>query len=972
MVFLLYQLKRLSEDILVKLKIDYVSFSVIMFVILFILRLTWFHAFMPDDQLVAKDAHLVISNEYINQNKNMYIEGDWLVKNNGSTTYLDLTKDDYQFHGTVTASMTIDLDHIQTEPISLHIPSVPYQTKVFINDVFLKEQSDKKGMSYQSYIATFTPNSDAFEIKLEIHSDFKPIEFPLTSKYIGISSEKGIDLTINLSNSFAFAIVGILIMIILSQVVFYLFINRIKLVLYLIGVFIFPTLAEIYRLALPYIEVIKLPFNLEAKLFTLSFFLSQFILLLLIKHLAGKHKIPYMNLIVLLYVLMFLVLLLIPVQFVNIASAYLIGFYVIWIVYSFAHVLRHTFISKYEMYSLLFIGLSAISGLIWVIIKAKTSYFIPFYPNDYIGIQLGFVGFWFNRFVQNSKTIAKNGKQKEAFLQQVAEQLSIPLNKLELDLDKHHSSTDDITIKNKLNTMSTTVRGMSFILNNWLDYSRLKSQRLQAQKQPVDIASTIRYVCDVMQESLKMPDLNMTVKIDKNIPVVIGDSKLLSQVLYNLIYFSLENIQSKLIYIECTQLTQAVIIHIEDGTKIGQNKYIWTTDTDIPIALQICDSIITEQGGNLKIKQNGFTLRLPIQTEEVERYKEQHEATEYIQSNHKITAQSHSSEGMSILAYSTEVNTLTTLQAILEDSGDHLTQVHTYQQFLEQYQHQGWDLIILESTLNDGSSLTILNMIRSRFNLIDLPVLMVLIPTSTNFISTYFEQGMNDYISRPIHPIELKYKIHTLLNSKRLVDQRLQLEASLLQNQVEPHFLFNTLNAIASLSKIDVDRMVMLLEQFGHYLSRGFKKRLLKRVIDLQDEIDIVKSYLYIEELRYEPYLKVEWDIEDVFEVNIPPYAIQTIVENAIKHGIRKKRHGGTIKITVKNKEEHVLITVSDDGVGMSPEKIESLYLNDSANGIGVYNTHMRLMRKFGQGLEIQSKEGEGTTVAIRLPYKKV
>jgi len=206
------------------------------------------------------------------------------------------------------------------------------------------------------------------------------------------------------------------------------------------------------------------------------------------------------------------------------------------------------------------------------------------------------------------------------------------------------------------------------------------------------------------------------------------------------------------------------------------------------------------------------------------------------------------------------------------------------------------------------------------------------------------------------------------LRTKRLVDQRLELEASLIQNQVEPHFLFNTLNSIASLSKIDVDKMVMLLEKFGQYLSRGFKKRLLKNVIQLEDEIEIVRSYLYIEELRYEPFLKVEWDIDQVHDVFIPPYSIQTIVENSIKHGIRKKRHGGTIKISVKQADGYVMISVSDDGIGMSKEKLESLFKNDIQNGIGVYNTHLRLLKKFGEGLNIESNEGEGTTVTMKLP----
>lgn len=952
-----------------RLKINYISFSIIIFIMLFVLRLCWLDAFLPEEKLVAEKGEVHINGQHIQQDKYMYIEGEWKLIDESGEHYIKANAPKQSYGDMLTLVMNVRLTEYKSTPMTIQIPSTQYKTKVFIDGSLVEEQTDKYGMVYQAYQVEFTPKEESFELRINVDGENKKIEYPFSNHYIAISSENGIELRNDLNIIFKVSVTAIFLMVLLVLVVIYSFINKSRINLYLILVYLFPTLGELYTLALPYIDWIKLPFIWEVKLYPIVYFLSQFSLILFLKYLSGKHKIPNINLIIVLYALSFIVLLLLPTKYIDIASTYLILYYAIWIVYCFSHLLRFFIISKLEMYSLIYIGLSVISGLMWGIIKNNIHYSIPFYVYDYIGIQLGFLGFWFNRFIQNANILRKADLKKEEFLQHVSEQLSIPLNKLELDLDEQYSAADHPLVKEKLHEMTTTVKGMSFILNNWLDYSKLKDKTLKSQKQPIDVVATLKYVTDALQDALKLPELHLTVRHTKEIPIILADSKLLSQVIYNLIYFQLENMSIKAIYIDCTQNVQDVVVKIEDATKKGQNKYIWSIETDLPISIQICDAIISEMGGNLEIKENGFTIRLPKQHYGVEYFNQAQQHEEIIYEKPIIA---HQAEGRAILVYSTEINTLTSLQTVITGTGDHITQVSSYEDFIRQYNNHSWDLIVLESTLSDSSSLNILVMIRTRFNLIDLPVLMVFVPTTTNFISTYFQLGMNDYITRPIHAIELKYKIQTLLHAKTLLDQRLQLEASLLQNQVEPHFLFNTLNSIASLSKIDVDRMVMLLEQFGQYLSRGFKKRLLKKLIDLQDEIEIVRSYLYIEELRYEPFLKVEWDVDDVIDAKIPPYSIQTIVENAIKHGIRKKKHGGTIKISVKKKPSLVEVTVEDDGVGMNTEKLDTLLKNDKENGIGIYNTHIRLLNSVGTGLHIESEVNKGTKVQIKLPYNKI
>jgi|GEM_PF-6394757 len=741
-----------SEGAHVKLKIDYLSFAVIIFVVLFIFRVGWFYMFIPEQATVAHNGQINIATSSILNDEYMYIEGEWLVENNGTQRYVSSSDKPQPYDGLTVASMDVTLDEVISIPLTLHIPRSSYQTKVYIDNVLIKEQSDRHGISYQSYKASFVPKEQRFNVK--IVSEGERVEYPFSKRYLAISSEKGVDLRINTNNSLVIFTASIFMMLVISLTVFYIFIESSKLVLYLIVIIAFPTLGELYRILLPYFEWIKLPFFVEEKLFTLLYFLSQFVLLFLFKYLIKRNnaKLPYINSIIVLYALTFIVLALLPVEYIDIASVYLIVFYFVWISYCLNHLLRQVYVSRYELYSLIYIMLSILSGLIWGIVKNNVHYFIPFYTYDYLGLQLGFTGIWLNRYLQNAKTIEKSDRKKEQFLQQVSEQLTMPLSKLELAIDKQRDHLTNQRDKDELLEMTSTVRGMGFILNNWLDYTRLKSESHKAIMQSVDVVSTIRYVCSVIQNSLEVANLNLTLKVESNLSTIIGDAKLLSQVLYNIIYIQLEQMQHNNLQISCSQFNHKLVIQIEDATRLEYNKYKWLAEEDIPIAIQICKAIIDDQGGSLESKDNGFEISLKVQQEqEIVLQGFQEDRASY---NFATKTKTYTNESMSILAYSTDLNTNTTLYSVIDSLGDRLTQVHDYNEFVTKYNNNAWDLIILDSTLNDSTSLDILSMIRARFSLIDLPVLVVLVPTQDYFISTYFKNGMNDYVTRPLHAVE--------------------------------------------------------------------------------------------------------------------------------------------------------------------------------------------------------------------------
>ncbi|WP_439116910.1 sensor histidine kinase [Paenibacillus aquistagni] len=133
-----------------------------------------------------------------------------------------------------------------------------------------------------------------------------------------------------------------------------------------------------------------------------------------------------------------------------------------------------------------------------------------------------------------------------------------------------------------------------------------------------------------------------------------------------------------------------------------------------------------------------------------------------------------------------------------------------------------------------------------------------------------------------------------------------------------------------------------------------------------------MRSYVYIEKVRFEERLQVVWEIDDTSGISIPFLSIQPLVENAIRHGIMKRAQGGTITIRVSVLENRAEIIVEDDGVGMDEQQLQRILDRkaDNKSGVGLINTDQRLKRSFGTGLQITSTLGAGTKVTFYVQTK--
>ena len=202
----------------------------------------------------------------------------------------------------------------------------------------------------------------------------------------------------------------------------------------------------------------------------------------------------------------------------------------------------------------------------------------------------------------------------------------------------------------------------------------------------------------------------------------------------------------------------------------------------------------------------------------------------------------------------------------------------------------------------------------------------------------------------------------------RLAEQETLLLAAkieALSNQINPHFLFNTLASISSLIRTQPDTARMLINKLSGLLRRLMRST--DHFVSLREELESIDEYLDIEVVRFGPQLKVIKRIApDTLDVIVPSMILQPLIENSIKHGLEKKIGAGRITITTRLHDRQVIIEVHDDGLGMTEERLEQAF----ADGIGLSNVNERLRTIYGAGcqLKLKSIPGEGTWASMEIP----
>lgn len=204
--------------------------------------------------------------------------------------------------------------------------------------------------------------------------------------------------------------------------------------------------------------------------------------------------------------------------------------------------------------------------------------------------------------------------------------------------------------------------------------------------------------------------------------------------------------------------------------------------------------------------------------------------------------------------------------------------------------------------------------------------------------------------------------------------EKRKIELRALQSQINPHFLYNTLDSIIWMAESgENEEVVQMTAALATMMRQSFNNK--AEIVSLEAEIEHVESYLMIQKMRYMDKLNFSVSLEEgIRECPIVKLVLQPLVENAIYHGIRYKNGSGTVRVIAKREGEEIHITVEDDGVGMSEQALQHIFdehkVNYNSNGVGVYNVERRLKLYYGNayGLFYESERNRGTRVLMKIP----
>lgn len=254
------------------------------------------------------------------------------------------------------------------------------------------------------------------------------------------------------------------------------------------------------------------------------------------------------------------------------------------------------------------------------------------------------------------------------------------------------------------------------------------------------------------------------------------------------------------------------------------------------------------------------------------------------------------------------------------------------------------------------------------------------------------QAGMDDVLTKPVTPRDLRRVLKRWLldtqppaenglkasdpqppNVTRREELGLKSEEVLAPVRIKPHFLFNTLNAIANVCDHDSAAASELILELAEYLRIELDTNHQPECWTLKEELDVVGIYLRLEQARFGARLQVDYEVTAPLERHIPRYLIKPLVENAVRHGVSQMPAGGTVTVRALKMNHGLQVSVEDDGVGMAPEAWHTLLESNRSGAFrsSLQRINQRLLTDFGQGLDIDSQEGQGTRIRFLLSFSR-
>ncbi|WML36687.1 ATP-binding protein [Clostridium sp. OS1-26] len=592
-------------------------------------------------------------------------------------------------------------------------------------------------------------------------------------------------------------------------------------------------------------------------------------------------------------------------------------------------------------------------------------------------------------------------KMKDEFMATVSHELRTPLNgiiNISQSLVNGGAGKINTEQQENLTIIAHMGRRLSNLVNDILDYSKMKNGNIILYKSSVDLEAVVSLVFKILGYTIKNKKLRFESNIESGSFLVWADENRLKQIMYNLIENAVKFTKEGTITVSASKVKGNIHISVRD-TGIGMPKemhedifksfeQVNPKDTSeyrgTGLGLSITRQLVEIHGGKIwVVSEEGvgsefiFTLKESkkknVDLKEDNLYKEPIILDKLIIEEQTIFKHNIGGE-FSILAVDDEKANLKVLLNVLLMEKFNVTAVTSGQEALKELEGGlKYDLCILDLMMPRISGIEVCKKIRQKYSALDLPVLMLTAKSEPNDLLLGFEAGANDFLVKPYNLEEMKARVNTLLQLRKSVGSVIASETAFLQAQIKPHFLYNALSAIASLTTREPLKAKELILDLSDYLRGSFNFDRKDDFVLISKELATVNAYLSIEKARFKDRLKIEIYAGEDTNIKIPQLIIQPLVENAVRHGILEKTEGGTVKLSIQRDQSYVYIKIEDDGIGIPQDRISQIINGkDKKAGVGLANINRRLINYYGYGLEIESAIGIGTKAFMKIPIERV
>ncbi|RJE85076.1 response regulator [Paenibacillus sp. 1011MAR3C5] len=586
----------------------------------------------------------------------------------------------------------------------------------------------------------------------------------------------------------------------------------------------------------------------------------------------------------------------------------------------------------------------------------------------------------FSKTQKLSEELYINSQLKDEFLIQTSHELRTPLNRI-LNVSKALMEGTKGPLKREqqenIISIHNDTQRLGFLVEDLLFSSNHMAGEVSVTPRAVPIA-VINEVIDEIRSLLSddVP-IRLISAVEDPLPAMYTDELRFKQVLYNLLYNSLQHTTEGHIKVTAEVREEQMVIGVSDtgsGIPPQELEYIFDSFYRVKnerrgfgLGLSIAKNIVEKLNGHIYATSTFgagsiFTFTMPLaKTDGIT------DSTTDSTSHSLELPLFYKGNEQTILVVDDDHASIKLLADALTQSGYTFIAVDNGYDALDILNTHKVDCMLIDYMMSGMSGYELCKKVRKHHDILELPIIVLTSIMQHSDLMLSLHSGANDYLLKPIVIEDLLVRIQSLLAVRQSSIDAIEEEMNYLYAQVTPHFVYNTLNTIIALSYKDIKNTRSAL----YYLSTYFRAKLnvhyRNSMVSISEEIELVKAYLYIEQMRLDDRLTVIYDIDESIAIQIPALSLQPLVENAVFHGISKKKEGGTVEISVKRDGQLIRIKIDDNGVGIPEDKLQQI-VGGGNSRIGLKNPLKKFKLIKSASLRLYSEEGKGTTVIILLP----